>query len=223
MGALCDLENAILPILPPGVVAEIIDPTRQHGGIFDVEIDAMSHAVPRRRAEYSAGRIGAHRAMQRLGFAPMPVLNGEDRAPIWPTGITGSISHCGGACVVLMTKTSNFQSIGVDVEDNLPLPIDAIETVCLPQEILWLDTLPKTMRNTQARQIFSAKECTYKCQYQITKNMFDFNTLHIDLDVETCSFSATFKRPMLPFLAGAKLTGRMVQTNKFMLSVMCLA
>ncbi|MGX9147748.1 hypothetical protein [Mesorhizobium sp. 128a] len=46
----------------------------------------------RRRREFGWGRHHAREALRHLGFAPVAILS-RDRAPLWPSGVVGSISH----------------------------------------------------------------------------------------------------------------------------------
>ena len=89
-----DLAAALARVLPPGVAVAVEDPAASAEGMFDAEARAVARAVPARRAEFAAGRRAAHRAMERLGVPAAPVAMGSDRAPVWPPGVIGSISHC---------------------------------------------------------------------------------------------------------------------------------
>ena len=54
---------------------------------------AVERSVPRRRAEYLAGRRAAQAALLEHGVAACDIGTGGDRAPAWPEGYTGSITH----------------------------------------------------------------------------------------------------------------------------------
>ncbi len=89
--------------------------------LFPAERAALRNAVAKRRREFVAGRVLARRAMAVLGFPQEPVLVGARRAPIWPAGLIGSISHTATGCAVALTPDRYFRSIGLDVEDTTPL------------------------------------------------------------------------------------------------------
>ena len=57
------------------------------------EAISMVRAVPRRRVEFATGRLCARRAMAALGHARVSIPRAQDRVPIWPDGIVGSITH----------------------------------------------------------------------------------------------------------------------------------
>ncbi|MCV6604473.1 MAG: hypothetical protein OIF34_04145, partial [Porticoccaceae bacterium] len=56
----------------------------------------VSKAVPKRQAEFLAGRHCAALALKSLGFENTEVQSGENRIPHWPQGAVGSISHTAG-------------------------------------------------------------------------------------------------------------------------------
>ena len=61
---------------------------------------SLSTAVAKRRSEYLAGRWCAREALAMLGMEGIPAL-GPDRAPQWPAGSLGSITHSQGIAEVL--------------------------------------------------------------------------------------------------------------------------
>ena len=76
------------------VVTEELDPRAVNEGLLPEERGAVAKAVPKRVAQFTAGRVCARRALAQLGNTePVPILMGEDRAPQWPAGYVGSISH----------------------------------------------------------------------------------------------------------------------------------
>ena len=71
---------------------------------------ALRRAVPQRQYEFLVGRRLAH---ELLG-APCGLLG---RAPVWPPGFTGSISHTRQLVVVVVAPMSlQRRSIGIDIE-----------------------------------------------------------------------------------------------------------
>lgn len=79
----------------------------------------LQRAVPRRKAEFLAGRRCAAEAIRRLtGQAIFPGM-GDDRAPTWPEGVVGAISHSGNRAIALAGPGSRFCGIGIDIEKLL--------------------------------------------------------------------------------------------------------
>ena len=65
---------------------------------------------------------------------------GPNRAPLWPRGIVGSISHCEGYCAVVAARQDRFAGLGLDVERGEPLGRNLVKRVCRPTEIARLDS-----------------------------------------------------------------------------------
>ena len=201
--------QALVDTIPGHPVAvAVTDPRLDYSGAFPAEIDELPRAVEKRRREYIAGRVAAHRAMEKLGLTARPVLANRSRAPSWPRGLTGSLSHNDTICVAAVARSSQVRSLGIDVEDDAPLAADLVATVCTLEERAWLATQPEAARGPLAKLIFSAKEAVYKCQYPVSHRVLDFNAVLVTPDVDTGQFEATFLERAGPFPMHARLDGR---------------
>lgn len=211
----------IRPLFAASVAVETCDPQDDPPAPFPSEAACLSpNAVDKRRREFAAGRAAAHRAMAALGLTAEPILIGPKRAPIWPTGLIGSISHCRSAAVAVATKGEDIQALGVDLEEDTPLSDDLIPQICRPAERAWLSR--QANPGQLAKVIFSAKEAAYKCQYHLSQQFFGFEGMELDLtlDNSACAtsnhahvtlcgrFSACFTAERAPFLTGDRIEGR---------------
>lgn len=170
---------------------------------------ALARAVPARRREFRAGRAVAREAMRALGVEPVAVPAAPDRAPLWPQGIVGSISHCRDLCAAALGRRADgFVSIGLDIEPAEALDPDLVSTICVDEERDWLAAMPEAERGILARTIFSAKECAYKCQYTLSRQLLDFHAMTIRIDAEGRRFVAEFNATAGPFATGDRLDGR---------------
>lgn len=77
--------------------------------------EALHRAVPSRRAEFLAGRLCGLLALDAVG-AP-PEIGRAGRAPVWPAGVAGSISHAGGWAVAVASVA--HRHLGVDIQPAL--------------------------------------------------------------------------------------------------------
>lgn len=137
--------------------------------LFDGEASLVRGAMPHRIIEFSAGRSAARRAMQALGVDPSEVLQGEGGEPIWPAGLTGSISHSDSLAVSLVAPSAAFESVGVDVGDGRPLGDAAARTVASRRELRLLLSVGLARSEEEAQNFaFSVKEAVFKCQYVLT-------------------------------------------------------
>lgn len=143
--------------------------------LFSVEEEAVRYALNKRRAEFAAGRDAAHAALTLTGCRSLPVPMGKDRAPIWPKGKVGSISHTDNVCLAVAASSHHAQSIGVDVENLVPIANSYISKVASPEEIDFLGGVP----GLAALRIFSMKEAGFKAQYSLSNKGLDFNEFKV--------------------------------------------
>lgn len=197
----------VTEILPQGLAVAAGDPTVMPDCIDPDEDRAVRGAVPRRVVEFHAGRAAARAAMQVLGAPGQSILVAQDRAPVWPDGLTGSISHSSTACVAAVGKASDWRGIGVDLEEATALDPLLIGEVCTKAERRWLGQQPEAERGLMAKLIFSAKEAAYKAQYTQSRRLFGFDALEVSIDRHTSRFKAQFCAPQEPFAAGDFLHG----------------
>lgn len=204
---IADLTRSVLP-LGLGVAAR--DPRLMPDHVHASELALVSRAVPKRQAEFHSGRAAARAAMATLGLPPAPVLAGTDRAPIWPEGLLGSISHTATACVATVGLCTDWAGIGVDIEDDASLPDDLVEEICTCPERDWLSSLPHAEQGVMAKLIFSAKEAAYKAQYPMSGALFGFDRLWVKIDRRRARFDAHFVDPPPPFHRMESLAGAYV-------------
>jgi len=180
---------AVARLFPPGVVASEVRGGVAADGLFPAERECVARAAPSRVEEFAAGRLCARTALSALGFPESPLLCGPDRAPLWPPGATGSISHTDGYCVAVVGATRRFAGLGADAE-HVGRPQRALwRIVFADEEVKWLDGLAESERPQMATVIFSAKEAFYKCLYPITRAWLGFG--EVTVRVAGNSFQAT--------------------------------
>ncbi|KAB0481628.1 4'-phosphopantetheinyl transferase [Pseudomonas reinekei] len=171
-----------LPIALPDTVllSTHFDPAQLLGDDFQrnaIEVPAsIQRSVAKRQAEFLAGRICARAALQQLeGLSFSPAI-GEDRAPVWPAHITGSITHSTGQAAAIVAKKSHWRGLGMDLENLL----NAERAERLAGEIL---TAPELQRMATGRRdqlalwvtlTFSVKESLFKALYPIVQKRFYF-------------------------------------------------
>lgn len=156
--------------------------------LYPEEQDAVARAVVRRQREFAAGRAAAREAMRRIGLQPCAVPSGPDRAPVWPPGLTGSISHTRQICVAVVAPTREVGTIGIDVEDGAPIDPDLWGSICTPEEQRHLHSLREQERGHVVARLFSAKESFYKWQYPLTGLLLDFQEVRVVLDALGAGF-----------------------------------
>lgn len=179
------------------------------GSLPAIEAEAIARASEKRRMEFAAGRMAVARAQRMLGRAPLPVPAGADRAPIWPSGLKGTISHAGGWAVAVVCADPVIVALGLDMEPPVPLHRDLWPSVLSARERELVEKSADP--GLFALRIFVAKEAAYKAQYPLSRALFDFHTLQTRWQEDR--FFATFTTGFAPFLPGAELPGRVLSAG----------
>ncbi len=192
-------------LLGPNVETEEVDPHTLQGGLLRSEAALVDGATRTRVEQFTAGRVCSRLALGRLGVAATtPILRGEDRAPIWPPGFIGSISHTDTWCAAAVARTENVRSLGIDLESSTPLKEALWRRVCTPKEREWLHELPAP--GLTGKIVFSAKEAVYKCQYPLSNQFLGFHAVEVTLGDD--SFEAVFQQEAGGFRPGDVISGR---------------
>lgn len=140
-------------------------------------------AVPQRAAEFTTVRACAAIAFRQLGLTPAALVPGPDRAPRWPAGVVGSLTHCDGYRAAAVAKREVVRSIGIDVEPNGPLPEGVADIVLTAAEQRARHGRDQLMSGTNVdRLIFSAKESLFKAWWPLTKTWLDFSDATVTVD-----------------------------------------
>ena len=197
-------------LFAPSVAVAVRDPRRMPHMPDPSEARAIAGAIPQRQTEFHAGRAAAREAMVALGLPPRPVPAGPDRAPVWPAGLVGSITHDAEACIAVLGHATDWRALGIDLEADSPLAADLVAEVCTPDETDWLNTRPSARRGLLAKLIFCAKEACYKAQFPLTARLFGFDHLMVEIDEAKASFTARFVKPAGEFAIGQTIEGRYV-------------
>jgi 4'-phosphopantetheinyl transferase EntD len=192
-------------LLGPHVETEEADPRSLRGRLLPTEQEAIAGAAQTRIEQFTAGRVCSRIALGRLGLTKAtPIPRGEDRAPIWPQGFIGSISHTDNWCAAAVARTMEVRSIGIDLEAATPLKQSLWRRVCTARERDWLSSLSDP--GLSGKILFSAKESVYKCQYPITTTFLGFHA--VEVEVGDGSFEAVFRQEVDGFRSGHVIRGR---------------
>lgn len=137
-------------------------------------------SVQKRKAEFLSGRLAAKLASEKLGFVQTQVTQGNNREPIFPPGLRGSISHTDSTAHAIVGHANRYAFLGIDAEAKLPTDqINQIASLIISRDE---EDLIKQFDdyNTMFTLVFSAKECFFKALYPYAKQYFDFLDAKID-------------------------------------------
>lgn len=153
-----------------GVVGSIGD---FRGLLLPGEANGIHNWVEKRQLEYSTGRHLAHVAMQALGVVPMAIDRHDDRSPIWPAQILGSIAHCDDLAIALVALAGACRGLGVDVERRGRIGSDLFATLFTAHEQGAISS------GTSATELFCAKEALYKAVHPLVKTFINFTDVSL--------------------------------------------
>ena len=196
------------PLFRDSVAMAWADPAAPMPRLLGDEVLAIDHVAPARAREFAAGRAAARQAMDALGHPPRPVLQGQDRAPVWPAGMTGSITHTKRDCLAVVTDDPDILALGLDMEPAAAMEPDLWRSILTPEDMYWLAGLGPTQRGHFATLIFSAKEAFYKAQYQISRTLIDFHAVDLTPDLTRQRFTARLRQAVPGLPEGSVIEGR---------------
>src|SRR3979409_537694 len=141
---------------------------------------ALRHATQKRQREFLAGRWCAEEALQCLGAGSTHVAMAEDRAPIWPDSVIGSITHTGDFAAAAVAWAADIAGPGIDSERiSAPAAAGEIADICMVNEA----TLFKAAHGRSFCEfctfVFSAKEAVFKCLFPLTRKFLEFSDVRI--------------------------------------------
>jgi enterobactin synthetase component D len=161
---------------------------------------------------FAAGRHCAAIAITQLGdgIQSGDLPRGPAGEPVWPAGLTGSITHKGDFFAAAVARQSDALSIGLDaeevMEDDRASAVSKV--ILLPREnSIGGDTLSPALR---VSLFFSIKEAVFKCLYPLVLKRFYYDALAITaVSVSRGSFVAELATSLTDdFPAGRVLAGR---------------
>ena len=188
------LTQAIRAMLPQGVGLALCDIDAPHPPLWQGEEEAIRRAIPARVREFTAGRAAARLAMADAGLPPGLVMTAQGRAPEWPAGLSGSITHTARVAAAIVARRQDWPGVGLDLEDARPMDHDTADLIRHPMD----QVDPSLPAALAATLIFSAKEAAFKAQFPLTGLWIDYR--EVALRVAGDGFSVNVR--------GVPLTGR---------------
>lgn len=137
---------------------------------------SVARAVAKRQAEYLAGRFCAREGLQRLTGQPITPALGDDRAPVWPAGCVGSITHTQGWAAAVIGQQQHYAGLGLDAEvimpDDRALPLS--RQILTPSEQARFGSELASQAGYFMTLVFSLKESLFKALYPLVQRRFYF-------------------------------------------------
>ena len=121
---------------------------------------------PRRRCAHS-------------GCPTIAILADERRAPLWPDGVVGSITHGAGVTAAAVALRRDVAMLGIDVEQAGDLDEDDAAIIVTSEEH---QRASDELGADAGRVLFSAKESIYKAWYPATGQWLDFHDVIVTIE-----------------------------------------
>lgn len=215
------MQPLLETLFPDGII--VVSTGGDPGPLFPEEEASLSNALSTRRREFAQGRTCAREALRILGIDPVPIPSRADRAPIWPMGVAGSITHCDGLAAAAITRTDRFTGIGLDAESrerSLDPRLDRF--IRTPAERSDMDSLPPAL--DVVRLVFSAKESVHKSISPMSGITLSFQDVELDIDPDRGRFGVRIvgrRDERLPDFE--RLSGRFIVSRDFVLTAVVVA
>lgn len=137
---------------------------------------SIQRSVAKRQTEFLAGRLCAMQAIWQLDGRQLAPDIGEDRAPIWPDDICGSITHSTGWAAAIVAHKAQWRGLGLDTENMLSheRATRLAGEILTPEEMAQMAAGPVDHVALRVTLTFSIKEALFKALYPIVQKRFYF-------------------------------------------------
>lgn len=161
-------------LFPASILCRVAEPQSGLTPVHADEEKLIEKSVPKRQAEFRAGRHAAHAALRALSADCAVIDRDAQRRPVWPTDVVGSISHTQGCAVAAVGFSQHYAGIGVDVEVYQSLKPEIVQRIATPDEQRCLQSGP------ESSLIFSAKEALYKMLNPLDQRSLEFQQVCLE-------------------------------------------
>lgn len=160
------------------------------------------NASEKRVREFSLGRLAAKSALKKVFSnsheGDFEILRKNLRAPLWPVGSVGSISHCSNRAIAIAARSDRYKGLGVDMITNKRVVNQKILNVlCSLEEQSTLINSWNGDLNLLKLIVFSAKESLYKLFSNLNVTQMEWADFRLELpsgdfDLSDFQFIAEF-------------------------------
>lgn len=128
-----------------------------------------------RDSQFAAGR---RLVAELVGGPHVDVPRGARGAPMWPTGVVGSITHTRRYAAVAVAASVDAVSIGIDAEPIMPLAAETIAVVTNSAELVRITPACGELAGLVA---FVAKEAVFKAWWPVHGRELDFSEVALSV------------------------------------------
>lgn len=189
--------------------------------LYPEELAWIKEASTDRAEEFSTVRACAREALSCLGIARPVLIADTVKGLDWPEGIVGSLTHTHQYRAALVARTCTYQSVGIDAERAVPLPIGIDELVLTRKERFFVKKYGKEqVGNIWGTILFSAKESVYKTWRPLVGQFLHFQQVELTVSSSANNqgyFTAEIDSSELPVIQGAwRVSSDLIRTGAWM-------
>ena len=172
-------------------------------------------------AELRAGRVYAKRALAMIGIENVDLPVGPDRAPRWPEGVVGSLTHVrglnGSHVAAAVGWARDIRGLGIDVEYTMAPAPDVWKTILTKRELDQISALPADRRGPEVLNRWCTKEAATKALQQAVSP----TSIETEYDLDTGQYLVSHRSCGEPELNKC-LHGRIRRLHGFVLAAVVL-
>jgi enterobactin synthetase component D len=198
--------------------------------LADDQVTAVRDWLPERLHKAAAGRIdeflaGRYCALMASKALAKPLTNltvGDNRGPLWPDELVGSISHTKSFAMAAVDLKSRCRSLGIDVESIInPKRFENIqELITTSEDRKLLQTFIGNDLDLARTIVFSAKESLYKALNPLCSCFIEFqeaSMAKIDLSSGKFVLKLHGNKPELNEFSGT-YEGQFIKHNEYVIT-----
>lgn len=174
------LSERLRELFPPHALTAELRGAGDATTLLPAEAQCVAKAVSKRQQEFAAGRSCARLLLAQFGIRGFALRMADDRQPLWPDAVVGSITHTKQFCAVVVAEKSRLGALGIDSEISGSVKPELWQTICTAAERDWLATLAAAQQAAAATLLFSAKEAFYKAQYPLMRQKLHFQDATVE-------------------------------------------
>ncbi|MBV1911517.1 MAG: 4'-phosphopantetheinyl transferase superfamily protein [Kangiellaceae bacterium] len=208
-----DIFNLLLPEEVRWFITEGVPSKFQ---LSHAEVSLTNKMSRKRLDDFRASRYCGQQVLRQLSVYDFSLLINNLRAPAWPRGIVGSLSHCESVCVGVAANENSILGIGIDIERSTPINESYLSIICTETDKLAIEKQNDPL--SAAKILFSIKESIFKCLHPRFEHWIDFKDVDVFLDMANSRYTA---KPCGDFAEQIKIetiTGRWYQDRDWVIS-----
>jgi len=126
----------------------------------------------KRAQQKQLGRRAVEQALGNLSqeYSSFPVKRGPAGEPLWPKGVSGSLSHSKFLSIAVVSNSARIKTLGIDVQEmETPRSEAVFSRLFQASELAWVKS-SGAFDMEKAFKFFCLKESAYKAVYSLNEH-----------------------------------------------------